>query len=160
VQTESMRVRPVCARKRETDSGQHLCLSRSTVDIFARSVSLLDPLEVWPIRQCLSRLFLAHIMLRIQLLNDKFQPDGARDSHRLSNLEPFLCYCSRIGPKSQTLLTAPNANRAVSREPDVLDCAPHFEKMLYDNAQLARVYLHAPGRSRAMDSSAPSPKRS
>jgi uncharacterized protein YyaL (SSP411 family) len=24
-----------------------------------------------------------------------------------------------------------------------LDCAPHFEKMLYDNAQLARVYLHA-----------------
>jgi len=25
----------------------------------------------------------------------------------------------------------------------VLDSAPHFEKMLYDNAQLARVYLHA-----------------
>jgi uncharacterized protein YyaL (SSP411 family) len=24
-----------------------------------------------------------------------------------------------------------------------LDCAPHFEKMLYDNAQMARVYLHA-----------------
>jgi uncharacterized protein YyaL (SSP411 family) len=24
-----------------------------------------------------------------------------------------------------------------------LDCAPHFERMLYDNAQLARVYLHA-----------------
>ncbi|MFN2220317.1 MAG: thioredoxin domain-containing protein, partial [Anaerolineae bacterium] len=24
-----------------------------------------------------------------------------------------------------------------------MDCAPHFEKMLYDNAQLARVYLHA-----------------
>jgi uncharacterized protein YyaL (SSP411 family) len=24
-----------------------------------------------------------------------------------------------------------------------LDCAPHFEKMLYDNSQLARVYLHA-----------------
>jgi uncharacterized protein len=24
-----------------------------------------------------------------------------------------------------------------------LDCASHFEKMLYDNAQLARVYLHA-----------------
>jgi uncharacterized protein YyaL (SSP411 family) len=23
-----------------------------------------------------------------------------------------------------------------------LDCAPHFERMLYDNAQLARVYLH------------------
>ncbi len=33
--------------------------------------------------------------------------------------------------------------RAVSGKPDVLDCAPHFEKMLYDNAQLARVYLHA-----------------
>ena len=27
--------------------------------------------------------------------------------------------------------------------PGVLACAPHFEKMLYDNAQLARVYLHA-----------------
>ncbi len=24
-----------------------------------------------------------------------------------------------------------------------MDCAPHFEKMLYDNSQLARVYLHA-----------------
>ena len=24
-----------------------------------------------------------------------------------------------------------------------MDCAPHFEKMLYDNPQLARVYLHA-----------------
>jgi uncharacterized protein YyaL (SSP411 family) len=33
--------------------------------------------------------------------------------------------------------------RAVSGKPDVLDCAPHFEKMLYDNSQLARVYLHA-----------------
>jgi uncharacterized protein YyaL (SSP411 family) len=31
----------------------------------------------------------------------------------------------------------------VSGKPDVLDCAPHFERMLYDNAQLARVYLHA-----------------
>jgi uncharacterized protein YyaL (SSP411 family) len=34
-------------------------------------------------------------------------------------------------------------NRAVSGNTDVLDCAPHFERMLYDNAQLARVYLHA-----------------
>jgi uncharacterized protein YyaL (SSP411 family) len=25
----------------------------------------------------------------------------------------------------------------------ISDCAPHFERMLYDNAQLARVYLHA-----------------
>jgi len=33
--------------------------------------------------------------------------------------------------------------RAVSGKRDVLDCAPHFEKMLYDNSQLARVYLHA-----------------
>ena len=33
--------------------------------------------------------------------------------------------------------------RAVSGKPDVLDCAPHFERMLYDNAQRARVYLHA-----------------
>jgi hypothetical protein len=33
--------------------------------------------------------------------------------------------------------------RAVSGKPDVLDCAPHFERMLCDNAQLARVYLHA-----------------
>jgi uncharacterized protein YyaL (SSP411 family) len=33
--------------------------------------------------------------------------------------------------------------RAVSGRPDVLDCAPHFERMLYDNAQLSRVYLHA-----------------
>jgi len=33
--------------------------------------------------------------------------------------------------------------RAVSGKPTVLDCAPHFERMLYDNAQLARVYLHA-----------------
>jgi uncharacterized protein YyaL (SSP411 family) len=35
-----------------------------------------------------------------------------------------------------------NTNRAVSTK-DVLGIAPHFEKMLYDNAQLARVYLHA-----------------
>jgi uncharacterized protein len=27
--------------------------------------------------------------------------------------------------------------------PPISDCAPHFEKMLYDNSQLARVYLHA-----------------
>jgi uncharacterized protein YyaL (SSP411 family) len=33
--------------------------------------------------------------------------------------------------------------RAVSGNPDVLDCAPQFERMLYDNSQLARVYLHA-----------------
>jgi uncharacterized protein YyaL (SSP411 family) len=33
--------------------------------------------------------------------------------------------------------------RAVSGKPTVLDCAPHFERMLYDNSQLARVYLHA-----------------
>jgi uncharacterized protein YyaL (SSP411 family) len=33
--------------------------------------------------------------------------------------------------------------RAVSGKPDVLECAPHFERMLYDNAQLARVYFHA-----------------
>ncbi len=33
--------------------------------------------------------------------------------------------------------------RAVSGNPDVLDYAPHFEEMLYDNSQLARVYLHA-----------------
>jgi uncharacterized protein YyaL (SSP411 family) len=33
--------------------------------------------------------------------------------------------------------------RAVSGNPGVLDCARHFERMLYDNAQLARVYLHA-----------------
>jgi uncharacterized protein YyaL (SSP411 family) len=33
--------------------------------------------------------------------------------------------------------------RAASGNPDVLDCAPHFERMLYDNSQLARVYLHA-----------------
>ena len=33
-------------------------------------------------------------------------------------------------------------NLAVSGNPGVLDCAPHLECMLYDNAQLARVYLH------------------
>jgi uncharacterized protein YyaL (SSP411 family) len=32
---------------------------------------------------------------------------------------------------------------AVSGNPDVLGCSPHFERMLYDNSQLARVYLHA-----------------
>jgi hypothetical protein len=37
---------------------------------------------------------------------------------------------------------------AVSGNPGVLDCAPHSEKMLYDNAQLARVYLHAWQRTR------------
>jgi uncharacterized protein YyaL (SSP411 family) len=26
---------------------------------------------------------------------------------------------------------------------DILGIFPHFEKMLYDNAQLARLYLHA-----------------
>jgi len=39
-----------------------------------------------------------------------------------------------------------------------LDCAPHFERMLYDNAQLARVYLHAwiltSGRSQAVTGNA------
>ena len=33
--------------------------------------------------------------------------------------------------------------RAASGNPGILDCAPHFEKMLYDNPELARVYLHA-----------------
>ena len=33
--------------------------------------------------------------------------------------------------------------RAVSGNPGVLGCASHFEKMSYDNSQLARVYLHA-----------------
>ena len=32
--------------------------------------------------------------------------------------------------------------RAVSGNPDVLDCAPHFERMSYDHSQLARVHLH------------------
>jgi len=36
-----------------------------------------------------------------------------------------------------------STRRTASGNPDVLDCAPHFERMLYDNAQLARVYLHA-----------------
>jgi len=36
-----------------------------------------------------------------------------------------------------------STKRAVNGNPDVLDSAPHFERMLYDNAQLARVYLHA-----------------
>jgi hypothetical protein len=35
------------------------------------------------------------------------------------------------------------ASLAVSGNLGVLDCAPHFERMLYDNPQLARVYLHA-----------------
>jgi uncharacterized protein len=36
-----------------------------------------------------------------------------------------------------------STRRAVSGKPGVSDCASHFERMLYDNAQLARVYLHA-----------------
>jgi uncharacterized protein YyaL (SSP411 family) len=36
-----------------------------------------------------------------------------------------------------------SANRAPNTAPGVLDCASHLERMLYDNAQLARVYLHA-----------------
>ena len=43
----------------------------------------------------------------------------------------------------QLWLTQVSTSRAVSRKPGVLACVPHFEKMLYDNAQLARVYLHA-----------------
>jgi uncharacterized protein YyaL (SSP411 family) len=35
-----------------------------------------------------------------------------------------------------------SSSRAVSVK-GVLGIAPHFEKMLYNNAQLARVYLHA-----------------
>jgi hypothetical protein len=35
-----------------------------------------------------------------------------------------------------------STSRDVSAK-DVLGIAGHFEKMLYDNAQLARVYLHA-----------------
>jgi uncharacterized protein YyaL (SSP411 family) len=35
-----------------------------------------------------------------------------------------------------------STSRAVSTK-DVLGIAPHFEKMLYDNAQSARVYLYA-----------------
>ena len=34
-------------------------------------------------------------------------------------------------------------SRALTESPGVSDCVPHFEKMLYDNSQLARVYLHA-----------------
>ena len=46
-------------------------------------------------------------------------------------------------PKCGHSLTGLSIKHTVSGKPDVLDCAPHFEKMLYDNAQLARVYLHA-----------------
>jgi uncharacterized protein YyaL (SSP411 family) len=35
-----------------------------------------------------------------------------------------------------------STRRAVNRNPDVLSCAPHLERMSYDNSQLARVYLH------------------
>lgn len=36
-----------------------------------------------------------------------------------------------------------STRRVISGKPGVLDCASHFERILYDNAQLARVYLHA-----------------
>jgi rhamnogalacturonyl hydrolase YesR len=36
-----------------------------------------------------------------------------------------------------------SSTKRTVRTKDVLGIAPHFEKMLYDNAQLARVYLHA-----------------
>ena len=36
-----------------------------------------------------------------------------------------------------------NTSRVVSGNPDILGCAFHFERMLYDNSQLACVYLHA-----------------
>ena len=40
-------------------------------------------------------------------------------------------------------LTDVNTRRAVSGNPGVLGCTGHFEKTLYDSAQLARVYLYA-----------------
>jgi hypothetical protein len=36
-----------------------------------------------------------------------------------------------------------STRRAVNGNPGILDCASHFERILYDNSQLARVYLHA-----------------
>jgi uncharacterized protein YyaL (SSP411 family) len=39
---------------------------------------------------------------------------------------------------SPTIIT----NRAISGSRDVLDCAPHSRKKLYDNSQLDRVSLH------------------
>jgi hypothetical protein len=40
-------------------------------------------------------------------------------------------------------LSTISIRRAVSGNPGVLGCAGHFEKNLYDNALLSRVYLHA-----------------
>jgi hypothetical protein len=45
------------------------------------------------------------------------------------------------GLRSQHGHQSSSTNRAVSTK-GVLGFAGHFEKMLYDNAQLARVYLH------------------
>lgn len=39
--------------------------------------------------------------------------------------------------------TESSTSRAESENSDVAGCSSHFEKMLYDNAQLARIYLHA-----------------
>ena len=44
---------------------------------------------------------------------------------------------------AQLWLTNANTSRAASGNPALAVYAPHFEKMLYDNAQLARVYRHA-----------------
>ena len=46
-------------------------------------------------------------------------------------------------PRLQGTKAEASTSRAVNGNPGVLDCAPHFERMLYDNSQLARVYLHA-----------------
>ena len=48
-----------------------------------------------------------------------------------------------LEPTLQMWLTHYSTSRAVSRKPGVSGCTSHFERMLYDNAQLARVYLHA-----------------
>jgi len=36
-----------------------------------------------------------------------------------------------------------SGNRALRTHPELVVCNRHFDRMLYDNAQLARVYMHA-----------------
>ena len=68
-------------------------------------------------------------------------PPTARHDGRRSCPWRWRAAASRRWPRAASTISSAAASRAM--RPMRRWLVPHFEKMLYDNAQLARVYLHA-----------------
>ena len=73
--------------------------------------------------------------------DDRVPAPPARRDRRRADARRSRCGRSRRWPTAGSTTSSAAASTATRRTRDWL--VPHFEQMLYDNAQLARVYLHA-----------------